>query len=233
MKHSFLVILFLCLARFAAASNPLNSNPLNLEDIILDIYNATSELGETDYEQLQTDLYALHDAPIDLNHTSDEELSLLHFLSPQQIDEILAYADKHPFGSLYELRMIQSLADYEIRDLLPFVTLTSNPLNSNPLNVISGDDGIACDVMEAGGAGLISVASNAFPEDFHAIVHQKDQAKQAQYQEMIRLLFAEGNPVGIKAVLSQKGLIQNYLRLPLVPASKDLQERIRGLEVRG
>ena len=133
MKHSFLVILFLCLARFAAASNPLNSNPLNLEDIILDIYNATSELGETDYEQLQTDLYALHDAPIDLNHTSDEELSLLHFLSPQQIDEILAYADKHPFGSLYELRMIQSLADYEIRDLLPFVTLTSNPLNSNPL----------------------------------------------------------------------------------------------------
>lgn len=133
MKHSFLVILFLCLARFAAASNPLNSNPLNLEDIILDIYNATSELGETDYEQLQTDLYALHDAPIDLNHTSDEELSLLHFLSPQQIDEILAYADKHPFESLYELRMIQSLADYEIRDLLPFVTLTSNPLNSNSL----------------------------------------------------------------------------------------------------
>ncbi len=98
------------------------------------------------------------------------------------------------------------------------------------LLVISGDDGIACDVMEAGGAGLISVASNAFPEDFYAIVHQKDQAKQAQYQEMIRLLFAEGNPVGIKAVLAQKGIIQNYLRLPLVPASKDLQERIRGLE---
>jgi 4-hydroxy-tetrahydrodipicolinate synthase len=76
---------------------------------------------------------------------------------------------------------------------------------------------------------LISVASNAFPEDFHSIVHQKDQTKQAQYQEMIRLLFAEGNPVGIKAVLSQKGLIQNYLRLPLVPASKDLMERIRGI----
>ena len=138
-----MVILFLCVARFAAASNPLTSqlstfdsrlSTISLDKIILDIYNATSELGETDYEQLQTDLYALHDAPIDLNHTSDEELSLLHFLSPQQIDEILAYADKHPFESLYELRMIQSLADYEIRDLLPFVTLTTNPLNSNPLN---------------------------------------------------------------------------------------------------
>ena len=93
--------------------------------------------------------------------------------------------------------------------------------------VISGDDGIACEIMEAGGAGLISVASNAFPEDFYDIVHKKDQAKQAQYDNMVKLLFKEGNPVGIKAVLAQKGIIQNYLRLPLVPASKDLQEEIQ------
>ena len=97
------------------------------------------------------------------------------------------------------------------------------------LLVISGDDGIACEVMEAGGAGLISVASNAFPEDFWHIVHDKDRALQTKYDEMVKLLFAEGNPVGIKAVLSQKGLIQNYLRLPLVPASKELMERIRGI----
>ena len=94
------------------------------------------------------------------------------------------------------------------------------------LLVISGDDGIACEVMQAGGAGLISVASNAFPEDFYDIVHKKDQALQARYAEMIRLLFAEGNPVGIKAVLAQKGIIQNYLRLPLVPASQELQAKI-------
>ena len=102
-----------------------------------------------------------------------------------------------------------------------------------PLLVISGDDGIACEVMEAGGAGLISVASNAFPEDFWHIVHDKDAALQAKYDEMVKLLFAEGNPVGIKAVLTQKGIIQNYLRLPLVPASEELKERIKGLEVRG
>ncbi len=96
-----------------------------------------------------------------------------------------------------------------------------------PLLVISGDDGIACEVMEAGGAGLISVASNAFPEDFKAIVHKKDQVKQAKYDHMVRLLFKEGNPVGIKAVLAQKGIIENYLRLPLVPASKELQEEIK------
>ena len=99
-------------------------------------------------------------------------------------------------------------------------------LAKGKLLVISGDDGIACEVMEAGGAGLISVASNAFPEDFHAIVHKKDQAEQARYDEIVRLLFAEGNPVGIKAVLAQQGIIQNCLRLPLVPASRDLQERI-------
>ena len=103
----------------------------SLDDIILDIYNAATEIGEADYEQLQTDLYALHDAPINLNNTSDEELQQLYFLSPQQIDDILAYADRHPFESLYELRLIPSLADYEIRDLLPFVRIGTRPHEQN------------------------------------------------------------------------------------------------------
>ena len=103
----------------------------SLDAIILDIYNAATEIGEVDYEQLQTDLYALHDAPINLNNTSDEELQQLYFLSPQQIDDILAYADRHPFESLYELRMIASLADYEIRDLLPFVRIGTRPHEQN------------------------------------------------------------------------------------------------------
>lgn len=103
----------------------------NLDDIVLDIYNAATEIGEVDYEQLQTDLYALHEAPINLNNTSDEELQQLYFLSPQQIDDILAYADRHPFETLYELRMIQSLADYEIRDLLPFVRIGARASEQN------------------------------------------------------------------------------------------------------
>ena len=102
-------------------------------------------------------------------------------------------------------------------------------VSDSGLLVISGDDGIACEVMQAGGAGLISVASNAFPEDFRHIVHDQDAALQAKYAEMVRLLFAEGNPVGIKAVLAQKGIIQNYLRLPLVPASKELQAKIAAI----
>ena len=99
---------------------------LSLDEIILDIYRGATEMGEVDYEQLQTDLYAIHDSPIDLNNTSEEELSQLLFLSPQQIDELLAYADKHPFESLYELRLISSLTDYQIRNLLPFVEISKS-----------------------------------------------------------------------------------------------------------
>jgi len=128
----FNLFLYFCTVKSLFAIILLVAN-FSLDDIILDIYNAVTELGETDYEQLQTDLYALHDAPIDLNHTSDEELQQLRFLSPRQIDDILAYADRHPFESLYELKLIPSLADYEIRDLLPFVQI-ANSLTVSPSN---------------------------------------------------------------------------------------------------
>ena len=112
----------------------------------------------------------------------------------------------------------------QIKHLIELSAISRQP---SEFLVISGDDALACEVMAAGGAGLISVASNAFPEDFRHIVHDKDAALQAKYADMIRLLFAEGNPVGIKAVLAQKGIIENQLRLPLVPASEQLQEQIR------
>ncbi len=115
-------ILYFCAVKSFLALILLVVN-FSLEEIIGDIYSYLTEFSEVDYEQLQTDLYAIHDNPIDLNATSDEELSQLYFLSPQQIDDILLYADKHPFQSLYELRLIPSLADYEIRDLLPFVQI--------------------------------------------------------------------------------------------------------------
>ena len=128
MQRRFLLIsaLWGWLLAFPLTSNPLTPNPFNIDEVILDIYNAVTEFGEVDYEQLQTDLYTLHESPIDLNNTSDQELTQLYFLSPQQIDAILAYAYRHPFESLYELRLIPELADYEIRDLLPFVQITNH-----------------------------------------------------------------------------------------------------------
>jgi len=114
----------------------------------------------------------------------------------------------------------------QIKDLIKASSRPSPKEKGENLLVISGDDGIACEIMEAGGAGLISVASNAFPEDFWHIVHEKDEARQAKYAEMIRLLFAEGNPAGIKTVLAQKGIIENVVRLPLVINSKAVQAQI-------
>mgnify|MGYP003300955929 FL=1 len=130
MKHTMTIIYLACSLLFSAISmHGMNPNNIitghNLDDIILDIYRTATEMGEVDYEQLQTDLYSLHESPINLNATTEEELSQLPFLSPQQIDELLAYADKHPFASLYELRLIHSLADYDIRNLLPFVRIGS------------------------------------------------------------------------------------------------------------
>lgn len=130
MKRKILIIGIVLFVPFCAAAVPVTDShsPLtaHIDEIILDIFNAASEFGEVEFEQLQTDLYALHETPIDLNHTSDEELSRLYFLTPRQIDDILLYADKHPFESLYELRLIPSLADYEIRDLLPFVQIINH-----------------------------------------------------------------------------------------------------------
>ena len=124
------IFLYFCTVKSLFAIILLVAN-LSIDDIILDIYNAVTEFGEVDFEQLQTDLYTLHESPIDLNHTSEEELAQLWFLSPRQIDDILLYADQHPFESLYELRMIPSLTDYEIRDLLPFVKLTHDASPNN------------------------------------------------------------------------------------------------------
>ena len=100
-------------------------------------------------------------------------------------------------------------------------------LSDGRMLVISGDDGIACELLNAGANGLISVASNAFPEDFGRIVHEHSMALQQQYAHIVHLLFVEGNPAGIKTVLAEQGLIKNILRLPLVPNTPNTQMVIR------
>ena len=78
VKRKILAIWFIL---WGACAFPITDNQspitVTLDDIILDIYNTASEFGDSDLEQIQTDLYALHENPIDLNHTSDEELEQL------------------------------------------------------------------------------------------------------------------------------------------------------------
>ena len=100
--------------------------------------------------------------------------------------------------------------------------------------VISGDDMLTLPVIAAGGIGVISVLGNAFPQPCSELVNHalKGNFKsvreiQFRYMEMIELLFVEGNPAGIKAMLSVMNICQNYLRLPLVPVSRPTMSRIQ------
>jgi 4-hydroxy-tetrahydrodipicolinate synthase len=100
-------------------------------------------------------------------------------------------------------------------------------LSNGDFSVISGDDDLAYEMMKAGGDGLISVASNAWPKEMKQIVAEKDAMMQQRLSHLIHLLFVEGNPSGIKTVLTEMGLIKNILRLPLVPNTENTQMVIR------
>jgi len=100
--------------------------------------------------------------------------------------------------------------------------------------VISGDDMLTIPVIASGGSGVISVLANAWPAECselvsHALKNNLKQAREIQFRflEVIDLLFADGNPSGIKAFMSCKNLCKNILRLPLVPANKTVMARIQ------
>jgi 4-hydroxy-tetrahydrodipicolinate synthase len=100
--------------------------------------------------------------------------------------------------------------------------------------VISGDDLLAVELITAGAVGLISVIGNAYPRPFKQMVDSalsgdeaRAQAIHRQFTGLLELIFADGNPSGIKSVLHQMGYIENELRLPLVPVSAAVHEKIR------
>jgi 4-hydroxy-tetrahydrodipicolinate synthase len=101
-------------------------------------------------------------------------------------------------------------------------------------NVISGDDMMTIPVIAAGGTGVISVLANAFPAQTsemvnHALKNNFKSARELQFRflEIIELLFIDGNPSGVKAMLSMMNICQNSLRLPLVPVSRTNYTRIQ------
>lgn len=90
--------------------------------------------------------------------------------------------------------------------------------------VLSGDDGMTYPFMALGAQGVISVLGNAYPKEFAEMVHLCLEGNYIEavdvhfkFRDVIRLLFADGNPAGVKCVMHDMGLIENVLRLPLVP----------------
>lgn len=100
--------------------------------------------------------------------------------------------------------------------------------------VFSGDDGITLPLIRSGADGVISVIGNAFAPEFAQLVHDamrgdyaEAEAMDERLRQMYELLFLDGNPAGVKAVLHLRGMMENRLRLPLVPASDTTTEQIR------
>ncbi|MBS1915405.1 MAG: 4-hydroxy-tetrahydrodipicolinate synthase [Bacteroidetes bacterium] len=100
--------------------------------------------------------------------------------------------------------------------------------------VVSGDDALAFPQIACGMDGVISVAANSFPKKFSEMVRTalKADNKSAKLlnDELIEgyeLLFAENNPAGVKAAMSELGLIENIVRLPLVPLSAGLHAKLK------
>ena len=101
-------------------------------------------------------------------------------------------------------------------------------------SLVSGDDEFTLPVTLAGGDGVISVIGQAYPKLFSDMIKLAKESKMKeayaihnQLVEIIRLIFAEGNPCGVKTVLAEMGIIKNHLRLPLIKASENLQDRIK------
>ncbi|MFO7755782.1 MAG: 4-hydroxy-tetrahydrodipicolinate synthase [Bacteroidales bacterium] len=101
---------------------------------------------------------------------------------------------------------------------------------------ISGDDLNALPFISLGGSGVISVLGNAFTAEWKemiklALKHDIIKAREIHYKymELINLLFADGNPAGIKAAASNLGLCQNYLRPPLTTASRQTSAKISSI----
>ena len=116
------------------------------------------------------------------------------------------------------------------------ITQMDDIIKNKPANfdVISGDDGITFPLITLGAVGIISVIGNAFPNEFSRMVRLALQGDYAnalvihhKFAELFKLLFVDGNPAGVKAMLNMMGMIENKLRLPLVPTRITTYESIR------
>ena len=125
---------------------------------------------------------------------------------------------------------------FMIKEAAPNILQYFDILRNKPegFSLVSGDDEFTLPVTLAGGDGVISVIGQAYPKEFSQMVQLAFDGKVKEaYEihnklvEITRLIFAEGNPCGIKTVLAEMGIVKNYLRLPLVAASEGLQQKIK------
>ena len=116
-------------------------------------------------------------------------------------------------------------------DLIQIMDIVKN--KPEGFGVLSGDDAIVTPLMSVGVEGVISVSANSFPKLFADMVHfaaegNFEAAEKNHYilHDITKLLFAEGNPRGVKVVLEKLGIMKSYMRMPLYPVSDELRKKL-------
>ena len=108
-------------------------------------------------------------------------------------------------------------------------------LKNKPRNfeVISGDDALTFSMIASGAQGVISVIGNALPKEFSRMIRlefngEYEAARKIHHKftDLYSLLFVDGNPAGVKALLNDMGFINNVLRLPLVPTNIETKQKM-------
>lgn len=122
-----------------------------------------------------------------------------------------------------------------IKEASGFIPQMDDIIKNKPerFDVISGDDGITFPLITLGAVGVISVIGNALPAEFSRMVRLALKGEYStsltihhKFTELFKLLFVDGNPAGVKAMLSEMGMIENVLRLPLIPTRLTTMEKI-------
>lgn len=100
-------------------------------------------------------------------------------------------------------------------------------------DVISGDDALTFPMIACGAVGVISVIGNALPKEFSRMLRLEQNGEfgparkiHHKFTDLFNLLFVDGNPAGVKAMLHEMGMIENVLRLPLVPTRLTTMQKI-------
>lgn len=208
-------------------------------------------VGGNDTRQLINTLNRIHDEsiPVDAilsvapyyNKPSQEGL-YLHFKAVAQSSPVPVILYNVPGRT--SVNMLASTTLRLANDFKNIVAIKEASGNLNQINyilrdkprdflVISGDDQLTLPMIALGGAGVISVTSNAFPAQYSAMVRKTLERKipaaqriQNNLLEFMDTLFVEGNPAGIKAALHILGILENNLRLPLVPVSEATYQKL-------
>lgn len=125
-----------------------------------------------------------------------------------------------------------------IKEASPNFVQSTEILKNKPSDfmVMSGDDEFGLPITLAGGSGVISVIAQGLPEFYPEMIRmglerKVDKAYAIHYDimDITRAIYDEGNPAGIKILLSHRGICKPYTRLPLVPATEKLTKKIEGL----